>query len=48
MALQAGRVLFQGTPKEVMTQELLQKLYGRPIARLDTSQGPMLAPKEVE
>ena len=46
LALQEGRVLALGTPREVVTSALLEELYGRQIDLLDTPQGPVLVPKE--
>ena len=46
LALQEGRVLALGTPREVVTPPLLSALYGRQIELLDTAQGPVLVPKE--
>ncbi len=45
LALQGGRVLALGTPREVVTPDLLQQLYGRQIDLLETVQGPVLVPK---
>ena len=45
LALQGGRVLALGTPREVVTPDRLQQLYGRQIDLLDTPQGPVLVPK---
>ena len=46
LILQQGRVLALGTPREVVTPELLSTLYGRRIELTDTPQGPVLVPKE--
>lgn len=46
LALQNGRVLALGTPREVITPHRLEQLYGRQIALIETPQGPVLAPKE--
>ena len=46
LALQEGRILAQGAPREVITADLLERLYGRRIELLETAQGPVLVPKE--
>ena len=46
LALQNGRVLALGTPREVVTPDRLEQLYGRKIDLFETPQGPVLAPKE--
>ena len=46
LALQDGRVLALGAPRQVVTSELLKQLYGRKIDLMDTAQGPVLVPKE--
>jgi len=45
LALQAGRVLALGAPREVLTGALLAQLYGRRIALVDTVRGPVLVPE---
>ena len=46
MALQDGRILALGAPREVVTADLLCRLYGRKIALVDTPQGPVVVPEE--
>ena len=46
LALKEGRLLALGTPREVVTADLLEALYGRRIELIDTPQGPVLVPKE--
>ncbi len=46
LALHEGKVLAQGAAREVVTPAVLQQLYGRPFALLETEQGPVLVPKE--
>ena len=46
LALQDGRVLALGAPREIVTPDLLEGLYGRRIDLIDTAQGPVLVPKE--
>ena len=46
LALQQGRVLALGRPREVITAPLLETLYGRAMDLLDTPQGPVLLPRE--
>ena len=46
LALKEGRVLALGTPREVVTADLLEALYVRRIELIDTPQGPVLMPKE--
>lgn len=46
LALQEGLVLALGAPREVVTPDLLWKLYGRRFELVDTLQGPVLVPKE--
>lgn len=46
LALQEGRVLALGTPREVVTPDLLRQLYGRRFELADTPQGPVLVPQE--
>ena len=46
LALQDGRVLALGKPKEIITADLLEGLYGRKIDLVETPQGPVLVPKE--
>ncbi len=46
LALQEGRVLALGAPREVIRADLLEKLYGRRIELIETAQGPVLVPKE--
>ena len=48
LALQEGRLLALGTPKEIITTDLLQRLYGRRIELIETDEGPVLVPKEGE
>ena len=47
LALQEGRMLALGTPREVLTPALLEALYGRRIELVETEQGPVLVPREV-
>ena len=47
LALQEGRMLALGTPREVLTPVLLEALYGRRIELVETEQGPVLVPREV-
>ena len=46
LALHQGRILAYGAPREVVTADLLQQLYGRRIALIDTAQGPVVVPQE--
>ena len=46
LALHEGKVLAQGATREVVVPDVLQQLYGRPFALLETEQGPVLVPKE--
>ena len=46
LALHRGRILAYGAPREVVTADLLQQLYGRRIALIDTAQGPVVVPQE--
>ncbi len=46
LALKDGRVLALGKPKEIITADLLEGLYGRKIDLVETPQGPVLVPKE--
>ena len=46
LALHRGRILAYGAPREVVTADLLQRLYGRRIALIDTEQGPVVVPQE--
>ena len=46
LALQEGRVLALGAPREVVTPDLLYRMYGRRIDLVDTPQGPVLVPQE--
>ena len=46
LALKDGRVLALGTPREVVTPDLLRQLYGRRFELADTPQGPVLVPQE--
>ncbi|MBQ3488077.1 MAG: ABC transporter ATP-binding protein, partial [Clostridia bacterium] len=46
LALHQGRILAYGAPREVVTADLLQRLYGRRIALIDTEQGPVVVPQE--
>lgn len=46
LALHRGRILAYGAPREVVTADLLQRLYGRRIALIDTAQGPVVVPQE--
>ncbi len=47
LALQEGRMLALGGPREVLTPALLEALYGRRIELVETEQGPVLVPREV-
>ena len=47
LALQEGRMLALGAPREVLTPVLLEALYGRRIELVETEQGPVLVPREV-
>ncbi len=47
LALQEGRILALGTPRKIVTADLLQQLYGRRIELVETEQGPVLVPREV-
>ena len=47
LALKAGRMLALGTPRKIVTADLLQQLYGRRIDLVETEQGPVLVPREV-
>ena len=47
LALQEGRMLALGAPREVLTPALLEALYGRRIEQVETEQGPVLVPREV-
>ena len=47
LALQEGRMLALGAPREVLTPALLEALYGRRIELVETEQGPVLVPREV-
>ena len=46
LALHEGKVLAQGAAREVVVPDVLQRLYGRPFALLETEQGPVLVPKK--
>ena len=46
LALHEGKVLAQGAARDVVVPDVLQRLYGRPFALLETEQGPVLVPKE--
>ena len=46
LALHEGKVLAQGAAREVVVPDVLQQLYGRPFALLETELGPVLVPKE--
>ena len=46
LALHEGKVLAQGATREVVVPDVLQQLYGRPFALLETELGPVLVPKE--
>ena len=46
LALHEGKVLALGATREVVAPEVLQRLYGRRFALLETEQGPVLVPKE--
>ena len=46
LVLHEGRVLALGATREVVVPDVLQRLYGRPFALLETEQGPVLVPKE--
>jgi iron complex transport system ATP-binding protein len=46
LALHEGKVLALGAPREVVTAQRLEALYGRRIDIIETPQGPVLAPKE--
>ncbi len=48
LALQEGRILALGTPRKIVTADLLQQLYGRRIDLVETEQGPVLVPKEAD
>ena len=48
LALKAGRMLALGTPRKIVTADLLQQLYGRRIDLVETQQGPVLVPKEAD
>ena len=47
LALKEGRILALGTPRKIVTADLLQQLYGRRIELVETEQGPVLVPREV-
>ena len=46
LALKEGRMLALGTPRKIVTADLLQQLYGRRIELVETEQGPVLVPRE--
>ena len=48
LALKEGRMLALGTPRKIVTADLLQQLYGRRIDLVETEQGPVLVPKEAD
>ena len=48
LALKEGRILALGTPRKIVTADLLQQLYGRRIDLVETEQGPVLVPKEAD
>ena len=41
-------MLALGTPRKIVTADLLQQLYGRRIDLVETEQGPVLVPKEAD
>ena len=46
LALHEGKVLALGATREVVVPDVLQQLYGRPFALLETELGPVLVPME--
>ena len=47
LALYNGRMLAFGKPCEVISEDLIETLYGRKASLVKTSSGPVLVPKEV-